>query len=178
MPGQSTVALFTPGFPGMIADATFLKDVASYVSSETTNQIPWGVMLMQGTTDAGALLPTVGNVNRLIGICTYSAATQVNTEMGSVADVAGRIGILPGIQFGVSRRGRLWVQVEEAVTTASPVRIRNTVAGNGTGTFRTTSAGVGLSMLLVGCRYLDTAVANGICRVEFDMLLRNQFTAD
>ncbi len=178
MPGQSSVGLFAPGFPGMIADTTFLKDVATYVSGEASNQLPWGVMLMQGATDTAALLLTAGNVGKLIGIATYSAATQINTEMGSVADVGGRIGILPGVQLGVSRRGRLWVQVEEAVTPASPVRVRCTVAGNGTGSFRTTSAGAGLSYNLVGCRYLDTAVANGICRVEFDMLLRNQFTAD
>jgi hypothetical protein len=58
------------------------------------------------------------------------------------------------------------------------VRVRCTNAGNGAGTFRTSSAGAGLSMLLVGARYLDTAAIGGFSRVEFDILNRNQFTAD
>ena len=35
-----------------------------------------------------------------------------------------------------------------------------------------------VSMLLVGARYLDTAAIGGFARVEFDILLRNTFTAD
>lgn len=178
MPQTAVTTNLVAGFAGMIADNTLLKDVNSYLNAEASAQFPFGIVVMQGTNDNDALLLTAGNVAKILGVVVYNAAYQKNVEVGTVADAGGRLGINPGVPIGVLRRGRIWVTVEEAVTPASAVRVRCTVAGNGTGTFRTTSAGAGLSMVMVGARYLDTAAISGITRLEFDILSRNQFTAD
>ena len=178
MPQTSVPTAPFAAIAGQIADTGQALNIASYSNQESVNQVQFGAMVMQGTLDNGANLITAGNVLKLVGVCVYDASYQKGNELGAVVDANGKLGILPNITFNAMKRGRIWVLCEEAVTPASPVRVRCTNAGNGQGTFRTTSAGVGLSMLLGGARYLDTAVAGGFSRVEFDMLLRNTFTAD
>lgn len=179
MGGQTAVITsMVAGFPGVVADDSFLKDVLSYVNAEAALQMPFGTVVMQGTNDNDALTLTAGNVAKILGIVAYSAAYQKNNELGTVVDANGRLGLVPGTNTGVLKRGRMWVKVEEAVTPASTVRVRCTNAGLGTGTFRTTSAGGGLSMVLTGAKYLDSVGINGLTRVEFDCILRSTFTAD
>lgn len=182
MGGQTSV-LTTPviAFAGIVADDSYVKDIASYVNAEASLQMPFGTVVMQGTNDTDCLTLTATNVAKIIGIVAYSAAYQRNTQLAVTADANGRLGLVSGTIVQVLKRGRIWVKVEEAVTPASAVRVRCTTAGGGSygsGAFRTSSAGAGLSMALVGCRYLDTAGIGGFARVEFDSLLRNQFTAD
>ena len=163
---------------GALADDGRDMNLATYVSQETTLQIPFGVAVMQGSLDYGDNLLTAGNVLNIVGVVAYSSAYQVGKEIGSVADSRSKLGILSNVLHNVVKRGRVWVTVEEAVTPASAVRVRCTTAGTGAGSFRTSSAGSGLSMLLVGARYLDTAAINGFARVEFDVLQRSSWTAD
>lgn len=177
--GQTTVVTsMVAGFPGVIADNSMLKDEISYLNAEASLQMPFGTVVMQGTNDNDALLLTAGNVLKIIGPIIYSAAYQKNNELATVADANARLGLVPGTLLGIGKRGRMWVKTEEAVTPASVVRVRCTNAGLGQGTFRTTSAGGGLSMLLVGWKYLDSVGANGLTRIDFDMSFRSQFTAD
>ena len=179
MGGQTAViTTMVSGFPGVIAGDSTLKDIMSYVNAEPALQMPFGTVVMQGTNDNDALTLTATNVGKILGIVVYSAAYQKNIELGTVADANGRVGLNPGTNTGVLKRGRMWVKVEEAVTTASIVRVRCTTAGLGAGAFRTTSAGVGLSMVLTGAKFLDSVAINGVTRVEFDCILRSTFTAD
>lgn len=178
MPQTSVLTNALPAFAGMLGDSGRDMNLATALNSEAALQLPFGTMVMQGTTDQGALCLTAGNVAKIIGAVVYSGAYQKGVELGVVADANSRIGIMPTVPFNVLKRGRIWVQVEEAVTPASAVRVRCTAAGTGSGTFRTTSAGAGLSMLLANARYLDTAGISGFSRVEFDVLLRGSYTAD
>jgi hypothetical protein len=162
----------------MLGDSGRDMNIDTYVSQEASLQMQFGTMVMQGALDAGDNILTAGNVANMVGVVLYSAAYQQGQEVGTVADANGKFGILPSTFHNLLKRGRVWVLCEEAVTPASVVRVRCTNAGNGAGTFRTTSAGAGLSMLLVGARYLDTAGVGGFSRVEFDILQRKTYTAD
>lgn len=178
MPQTSVLTNAVAAFAGLLADSGRDMNSDTYVQSEASLQMQFGTMVMQGVADNAALILTAGNVLKIIGAVQYSGAYQKGQEVGTVADANGKLGILPNTLFNVLKRGRMWVLCEEAVTPASVVRVRCTNAGNGAGTFRTTSAGAGLSMLLVGARYLDTAGIGGFSRVEFDILQRNTWTAD
>lgn len=176
---QTTVLLnAVASFPGVLGDIGLDQQKASYFSQEAALQVQFGTAVMQGAQDQGANILTAGNVLNIIGVAVYSASFQRGIELGTVADANGKLGLLPNTQFNVLKRGRIWVLCEEAVTPASLVRVRCTNAGNGAGTFRTTSAGGGLSMVLTGARYLDTAGIGGLSRVEFDVLQRRTWTAD
>jgi hypothetical protein len=179
MPQTSISTTLAPPFAGVLGDQSFQKDVLTYFNAEASNYLPFGVVAMQGTGDQDALLVTAGNVAKLLGIVVYSAAYQKNLELATTVDANGKLGILPGVPLGILDAGVVWVQVEEAVTPASAVRIRCTAAGNGQGTFRTSSAGGGLSMNLSSyMRYLDTAGINGFSRVKFNFTMRAGGTAD
>lgn len=178
MPQTSVLAAPVPAIAGQLADDGRDMNLASYFSQEASLQMQFGTMVMQGAADYGDNILTAGNVAKMLGVVVYSVAYQKGNELGAVADANGKLGILPTVTHNVLKRGRIWVLCEEAVTPASVVRVRCTNAGNGAGTFRTTSAGAGASMLLVGARYLDTAAAAGFSRVEFDILARNTYTAD
>jgi hypothetical protein len=178
MPQTSVLTSSIAAIAGQLADNGRDMNIASYFSQEASLQTMFGTVVMQGAADYGCNLLTAGNVAKILGVVVYSVAYQKGNELGAVADANGKLGILPTIAMNVLKRGRIWVLCEEAVTPASTVRVRCTNAGNGQGTFRTTSAGGGLSMVLVGARYLDTASAAGFSRVEFDVLNRNNFTAD
>jgi hypothetical protein len=178
MPQTSVSTNALASFPGVLGDNGLDHVKASAFSQEASLQMQFGTMVMQGASDYGANILTAGNVLNIIGCVVYSASFQRGQELGVIADANGKLGLLPNTQFNVLKRGRIWVLCEEAVTPASVVRVRCTNAGNGAGTFRTTSAGAGLSMLLVGARYLDTAGIGGLSRVEFDVLQRRTWTAD
>ena len=178
MPQTSVITSSIAAIAGQLADVGRDYNLASYFSQETTLQLQFGTMVMQGAADYGDNVVTAGNVAKLLGVVVYSAAYQKGNELGASPDANGKLGILPMIAHNVLKRGRIWVLCEEAVSPVSPVRVRCTNAGNGAGTFRTTSAGAGLSMLLGGARYLDTALIGGVSRVEFDVLLRTTYTAD
>jgi len=179
MGGQTAViTTMVSSFPGVIAGDSTVKDIMSYVNAEPSLQMPFGTVVMQGVNDNDALTLTPTNVAKILGIVAYSAAYQKNIELGTVVDASGRLGLQPGTNTGVLKRGRMWVRVEEAVNPASLVRVRCTTAGLGSGAFRTTSAGAGLSMVLTGAKYLDSVGINGLARVEFDCILRSTFTAD
>lgn len=165
MPFTSVATSMTKAWAGLHAD-NGAKDVRSFVSAEASAEIPFGVMVAQGTADDQAIL-FASNANKMIGIVAHSHAYQQPLELGAT-------GLKPGVQIGVVEKGRYWVKVEEAVTPASPVRIRCTAAGAGAGSFRTTSAGAGLSINISSfARYLSTAALNGFAIVEIDMLMRS-----
>lgn len=178
MPQTTVTTNAVAAIAGELGDNGRDMNMASANSEETALQLQFGTMVMQGVQDYGAKVLTAGNVLNIVGAVVYSASFQRGIELGTVVDANGKLGLLPTTYFNVLKRGRIWVLCEEAVTPASVVRVRCTNAGNGAGTFRTTSAGAGLSMLLVGARYLDTAGIGGFSRVEFDILQRKTWTAD
>lgn len=158
----AVAATMTRAFAGMLSDSSRIKDVRSYVNAEASaNMIP-GRMVKQGATDDACLLPTAATV--LLGVVVHSHAYARDIETD---DLTG--GIKPKMTVGVLNKGRIWVEVDEAVAPGNAVRVRITSAGGGQGTFRKT-AGAGLTVNLSAFATWRTSTTGaGIAELEIDM---------
>jgi hypothetical protein len=143
---------------GMIVDSTLYRDVLTRVVEDAAG-IPPGVAVVKGTSDAQVKVPTAtGQVTggTLIGVTVYLAMRS------------------PGVyeryaQVPVMRKGRIWVQVEEAVVEGDAVFVRF-AAGTGTqlGAFRKT-ADTATAVALPGARFLTSASASGFAQVDLTL---------
>lgn len=153
---------------GMVTDLT-ASDCTSFFNEEASAELAFGTMLVAGTATDSAKLATA-NTNNLIGILRNDYRYAYGVDFGS-------IGLKPKTSLPVLQRGKIMVVVAEAVTPASPVRIRvNTSAGangatNGPGTFCTTSS-AGNTMRLPFARFLGTTTGPGVVELEIDMTMR------
>jgi hypothetical protein len=167
MAGQTSVAsAMTAALQaGQIADSCRLNDVASYVSEESSAEMPFGRMLAQGTADDGALLMAAAT-DKMIGVLTHSQAYERDTEIGDT-------GVKPKMTLGVMKCGRIWVTVTgEACTPASAVRVHKT------GGYFLVSASAGNTVLVKHARYLTSAASGELTMLEFDILTRADNSAD
>lgn len=178
MPQTSVTVRPTTAFIGMLGDTSYAKNVESYVNQEASAEIAWGFMVKQGSTDTSAILLTAAtDVDKLVGIVAYSQAYDKPNELGDW-------GLKPKVTLGVLKKGQIWVPVDEAVTPASPVRVRNTTNGgaNGTllgpGSFRTTASATHTILCSSFMRFKTTTTGAGIALVEFDMTMRRLAVAD
>lgn len=133
------------GVVGQLADLSSMADavVVTGTSEETSAQILFGKMVIQGTADDGilkphtsaaAMVPAVGTL--LKGILTFSNELSEPLEVGP----GDNDGILPKTTAGVLVEGSVWVLPEEAVTPKSDVRVRVVAAGGEVaGSFRATA---------------------------------------
>src|SRR5262252_5527883 len=102
-PQTTVAATMTRGFPGMMVDTSDVKSTRSYVSAESSAEIPFGQMLKQGSTDDTALrLTAATDVNKLIGILVHSHAYAQDQELGTT-------GLKPKTTLGVLDKGVIWV---------------------------------------------------------------------
>lgn len=146
-------------FPGMLADTSPRNDKLSRASEEATS-FPYGVAVVAGTDpDNQALLPT--GAASLLGVAAHSHANEVGADDQNLVD--------ENHMFNVLHVGRIYVQVEEAVTPASTVHVRIASGGGGTqlGAFRA-SADTATALAATGMRYLTSADANGFAVLEVD----------
>jgi len=142
---------------GMKADAS--DDTCDSLANGDTVTIPPGVAVIKGTSDAKAKLPGTSG-DHFLGVTVYSAAGMTDLVNGgyAVADA-----------MPVMRKGRIWVQVEEAVNKGDNAFIRY-ASGTGTqkGAFRK-SADTSTAVQAKGFVYLTTASANGFALLEVDV---------
>jgi hypothetical protein len=155
---------------------TCINEIDSFVNAEASAEIPFGVMVCQGATDKAALklntsaAAMAGDV--LLGVVVHSHAYAVSGELGTT-------GLKPGVIMSVLRKGRVYVQVEEAVTPASAVKVRAVAAGaEVAGAFRDTADSTDCVDCSSFCRYRTTAAAAGFAELELDMTGRNTAVAD
>jgi hypothetical protein len=152
-------------FDGMLGDASMLKDCRSYVNEEASAEIPFGVMVAQGTGDDGCL-KLAATSDKLIGIVVHSHSYQKDNELGST-------GLKPTVVLSVLTRGKIWVPVEEAVTPASDVLVRAVAGGSEVaGAFRDTADSTDCIDISSWARYLTSTTAAGRALLEFDVTNR------
>lgn len=179
MPQSSVITAMVAAFPGMNADNSDSGDnYLSRVSGETTLQLPFGHAVMQGTNDDQCVSCTSQTPGQLLGIVAYSAANQIDTELGTVADSNGNLGIKPGMTVQIKYRGRLWVKTDEGVDPTSAVKIRtSSVSSVGPGSFRKTALATHTLDISKFARYCGT-YASGFAMLDFDFRMSGSFTAD
>lgn len=145
------------GLAGQKAD-TGPCDVLSRASEEAT-AFAYGKAVVAGTDpDLQALLPT--GAATLLGVAMHSHAAE--------NDLATAVSIEDERMFNVLHDGRIYVQVEEAVTPASTVFVRVSAGGLGLGSFRASDPGASAALSGTGMRYITSAGINGIAVLEVD----------
>jgi len=127
-------------------------------------------MVKQGTGDDVCLRLSAGT-DKLIGIVVHSHAYEKDIELGDS-------GLKPKVTVGVLARGKIWVDVEEAVAVTDAVRVFVSDTGHVAGKFgKTADAGKSLDISKFA-RWLTSTTGAGIAQVEVDMTGRSQATAD
>lgn len=184
MPQSTVTTSFTVAFPGAEPDNSFSADnYLSRVSTETTLQIPFGTVAKADSATPGVGCKAMAaQADIPLGIVPQSDAYQKGFEVGVTADANGNIGLLPGTNVTIKRRGRLWVQIDEDITNESSAvkyRVNAVGAGVGPGCFRkTASAGntVDISKFAHWCGAYTAA--NGYGLLEFDFTNQAGKTSD
>lgn len=99
---------------GMIADSNDITDVVSRFSEEASAEIPFGYGVVQGTATQGVKLPS-GSGDIPVGVNVFG----YNHMPGTIGDL-GTTGLKPKAGLQVLRQGRIWVQLDQDVTTIAP----------------------------------------------------------
>ncbi len=163
MAQTSVTDVMTIGFPGMLSDSSRTKDVASKTSEEASAEIPFGVMVKQGTEDDGVLLLT-SIADLLVGVVLHSDEYLKDLQLGDD-------GLKPGTTMGVLVAGRCLVRVEDAVTPASGVFVRAVAAGaEVAGAFRGTADSTDCINITDYAKFRESAGAGEVVELEFNMI--------
>jgi hypothetical protein len=152
-----------PGMPYDISRSEFRSAL-----NNSGSTIPFGVGVKQGATVDDAAVPPSGSTDKVIGISVRNYA-QDNWGLGGT-----NAGIQTGDRFSILRRGRIYVQVEEAVAAGDAVYCRYASGSGGTqlGSFRK-SADTSTAALVKGARYETAAGIGGFAVLAFDFLAAN-----
>jgi hypothetical protein len=127
MPQTSIPSAFTGiSTPGVLADSGDI-DAISCTNAEASASMPFGIAVAKGTADDDAILPAVTNFIPQ-GIAIYHAAFEQSVQAATPATA----GILPKAGLSALRRGRVVVEVEEAVVKNDPVFVRFASGAGGT----------------------------------------------
>lgn len=164
IPQTSVSETMTQAYMGMLADSGYDKYVRSYVNEEASDEMPFGVVVQQGTADNQCLLLNA-ITDKLIGITVHSHAYDKDNELGTT-------GLKQYATVGVARRGRVWCYAEEAVTPASAPLVRAVAAGvEVPGHFRDSADAADLIDVSAFCRFLTSTTGAGLVLVEFDFAM-------
>lgn len=156
---------------GLLADTTMQKDCASAVNEDSA-ALPFGVMVAQGDADDGVVLPTA-TTDLLKGVVVFYQGYLRPEELDDD-------GLQPGVQLGVLRHGRIWVRPEDAVTPTSGVHVRRTSGGPSEqlGAFRGMGDGTDTIDCSLFCKWMTSADAGELAKLEIDMTMASTTTAD
>lgn len=155
-------------FAGQLGDTSQMNDAKSYVNAEASAEMPFGILVVQGTLEQDALIPAA-QANLAVGILMHSHAYQKDNELGTS-------GLKADVVFSALTRGRIWVTVDEAVTIAGAVRVR--MSGAGAGTFRTAASAGVTKLITSSARFLTATAGAGVALLEIDINNRSGWTND
>lgn len=171
---QTEVSARMPiGIPGQLADLHTAEfgDVVSAVNEEAAAEIPFGVMVKQGTDDDDVKLLAATN-DPIKGVVVFGHNFDNPVQRGST-------GLKPGVHFGILRKGRIFVTTEDAVTPLSEVHVRAVAAGAEVkGAFRGTADGADTIDITGLAKWVTSAGAGEIAILEIDMTQSSLATPD
>jgi hypothetical protein len=147
-----------PIFAG-VYDANMPYHIDSYFNEEESASIAFGLLVIQGSADDGALLVDDGT-NDPVGVAVHSHRYQQD-DVSLDSD-----GLKPAATFGVIRDGKVAVTFEDAVSPGDTVRVRHGGVGD-VGGFRVAAA-AGETVPLNGAQVLSSAGAGGVAWVKLN----------
>lgn len=150
-------------FAGMLADGG-PKFASTGINQEAgSTEIPWGSIVVQGTTENGAKLPSAaGDATKIRGVALHGHNYEQPLQVGS-------LGPKPGVVFSVLEKGRVWVQVEAAVAIGDRAFVRYAAGAGGTqkGALRNANV-VNETIELKGARFRTATTGPGLALLEID----------
>jgi hypothetical protein len=164
---QLTVESFPEkAFPGLIVDAHPHDTMSGYVD-ETDGIAPGLLVVRSSSGDFSAELPAAASAltTNVLGVAVHSHKGLAAAPGSSDNEVYEHEDVIPFL-----RHGRIWVQVENAVTPADPVHVRVATGAGGTviGAFRT-GADTATAVAWTAAKYLSSAGADGFAILEVNM---------
>jgi hypothetical protein len=170
MPAPQTTVSIKPAayFAGMLVD---LNDYSSesYVNEEASIELAFGRMVKQGTAVEQAK-ELAAQADVPIGIVMHSHRYAKDDELGTT-------GLKPGVSLAVITRGKIVVEVGEAVGPNDAVRYNATGTGGTKGVFYKT-ASANNTKLVTSARWLSSTSGAGLAELEIDMSSRSTWTND
>lgn len=151
------------GFPGMLAESTVLRQSLSFVNAEAAAEIPFGVGVVRGTADNRAVLPAAAGDNlKFLGVVQHAHVYAKPEQLGDT-------GVKPKQPITVLSRGRILVQVEEAVVAGDRGFMRIAAGAGGTqkGAWRK-SADTATAIEILGAVYRTSVAAGELAVLEVD----------
>lgn len=149
-----------PAFEGMLAGTGAKQTDSKLLEGAATVRYGHAVIRGSADLDRGAL-PVTDAAQPLLGVTQHSHFNEVGADDQNLVD--------PGKMFNCLSEGRIYVQVEDAVTPASPVFCRVTAAAapmDSVGRF-SGAAGAG-RRATTGMRFISSAAAEGFAILEID----------
>lgn len=163
---QTEVTNYADAVAGLLADNTLSKDCLSAINEEASAEIPFGVMVCRGTTDLGVKLlntSAAAMASALKGVVVFGQSFAKPDDLGDT-------GLKPFMAFSILSKGRIYVQVEEAVAIGDAVRVRAVATGGEVkGAFRTSADASDCVDISKFARWTRGADAAGFAIVEIDM---------
>jgi hypothetical protein len=168
--GFDTVSNDLPiAFPGMQSGAG-PRHIDSFVNSEASAEMRFGICVAQGATDKAALL-LAATTDKLVGVTCFRHGYVDTIQLGTN-------GIKPKVVLGVEAIGERWVVVEEDVTPASDVYVRAVATGAEiAGAFRDTADGADTINVSKFCRFVSSSTlapdgTTKVAKLRFDFTNR------
>lgn len=175
-----TSVLVTPvaAFAGMLADMVDL-DIITLINKDTVS-IAFGACVAADPTDGDKECKLPASSSAVIaGVVVHKQnyARTFTLPDGTVAGDLDNVGLVPGTTLAILRRGRIWVQVQQAVTAFTS---RLFVCYSPDGTVYTVKGQVGnadVSSNAEDCtrlgQFITSAAAGGFAVLDVDFTNRN-----
>lgn len=157
---QTTVDTFMQeGLPGQIVDMGE-TDIISRINGYG-DDIPFGVFVTKGSAENLAVLPdATGEVTALVGLGVTVRTLSTKTGVGYADEAA----------MSIIKKGRVWVEVEDAVTAESAAFVRFSAGvGEQLGAFRS-DADTADAVALPYAKFVTDADAGGMAILELNMV--------
>ncbi len=155
-------------FAGMLGDMSDY-DSNTYVNEEATNELAFGRLVKQGT-GANQAKEIAAQADKPVGIVMHSHRYDKTNELGTT-------GLKPGVLLSALTRGKMYVEVGEAVGLTDAVRVNATGTGGTKGVFYKTSS-AGNTLLIKSARWLSVTGGAGVALLEFDLSGLATWTSD
>lgn len=158
-------------FAGMKFDLNDDGDVVdAAINTEDSASIPFGVFVASdSSSDDGAKLMS-GSTDDILGVVLFSQnyARTYTAPDGTVIGQLDADGLVPGVAFGVMRKGRVYVKSEAAAAKGDPVWVRYSANSPNLQVGAVTNADDTGHTVQVAGKYVRSCGAGDIVPIDFD----------
>lgn len=155
-------------FAGMLADSGRDMNVISRANEETT-VMKFGRGVIYGTDPEKQVLFPSDAADLFAGVAAHRHPTE-RRELFGTGGTGGETGLQEGEPGDILRKGRIWVEVEEAVSVEDDVYVRHADGGGGTveGQFRT-DADTATAFQVTSAAWVSETSGAGLAILELNL---------